>query len=107
MSVKKERKDSKEGIAAKRHKKRKKNYEKIKGSNPRYRDYRPRLAFEFPPGLEDSYLALFCDLCALLRLIPFLAQRRRFLIPPILRLLCLFAAIPRLVLGRLWVKPLG
>jgi hypothetical protein len=85
MSDKKERKDrEKAGIAAKSrlrpifpfsyvsqgHKKRRKNYEKIKQSNPRYRDDRLKARVGFPHAFSDSCLALF------------------------LRSLCPFAAIP-------------
>jgi hypothetical protein len=68
-SVKKERKDHKEGIATKRHKKRKKT-RKIRDQIQGIAIIGPRLAFEFPSTLAGSYLALFFALfCGYSRLI--------------------------------------
>jgi hypothetical protein len=95
----------KAGIAAKRHKKHKKVTKRLSESNPRYQDYRlkarVRVSAHFSRFLPRSFFAMFVLFldrhslggvcCSYSRS---LAQRRRFLIPTFLRLLCLFAAIP-------------
>jgi hypothetical protein len=87
----KERKDRKKiGIAAKRHKRRKKSREKFSQPNPRYGDHSERPGSNFRQALAESYLAL-----SLRSLCSFVAIPVRWPgpIPPFLRLLCLFAAI--------------
>jgi hypothetical protein len=105
MSVKKEHKDRKEaGIAAKtcrakglakaeRTKSAKRIMEKLSESNPSYRDYRLKLAFEFAPGLAHVYVSLR-SLRSIAAISVSISQTSMFSHPTFLRLLGLFAAIP-------------
>jgi hypothetical protein len=61
-------KERKEGIAAKRHKKRKKNTKKVGDRIQGNRDYRPKARIRISDILTASYVALFAIFVLFLRL---------------------------------------
>jgi hypothetical protein len=85
---------AKKELPQKGTKKRKKNTKKIRDQIQGIAIIGLRIAFEFPPTLAASCLALFCDLCALLRLFPFFSPAPKHSHPTFF--FCAFCALLRL-----------